>query len=168
MHRGSTASISGLGPASQLCHDTAKVQLSPARERGQGSGRERDPPSLGRFGLSPQGLWSKIKTCRHNFYQCSLHRFSCDDQGRRRFPPHASMCISRRVLVSRSQSLSIEGLSAIFGPKCPGNRRQSGISSSKRKAARSFFKGQSRLSPITILPPPKYANTLSTSLTKYS
>lgn len=117
-------SVSGLGLLSWLCHDTAKVGLSPAREPVQGLGRERDwdPPALERFGLSPHSLWSKMKTCWHSFYQCSMHRFSLDPQGRHRFPANRCTCISCPVLVSRSQSLSIEGLSAILGPKRPRER----------------------------------------------
>lgn len=150
MRRGSTA-LYGLGPVPQLGHGPAKGQLPPAQQGKQGSRRERDPLSLGRFSLSPQGLQSKIKSCWHNFCQHNPHGFSWDAQGRHGFPTHGCTCSSHPLLVNRSQSLSIEGSSATFGLKHSGKKQQSKISSSKRKAAHSIFKV--RLSPITILSP---------------
>lgn len=110
---------------------------------------------------SPRLKVAGTTSCQHN-----PHGFSWDAQGRHGFPTHGCTCISHPLLVNRSQSLSIEGSSATFGSKHSAKKQQNKISSSKRKAAHNIFKV--RLPPITILSPPKYANTLSTSLIKYS
>lgn len=103
----STACTSA-GTASQLCRSPAKGQLPPAQEREQRSRRKREPLSLGRSGLSPHSLQSKIKSCWHNFCQHNPRGFSWDAQGRHGFPTHGCTCISHPLLVNRSQSLSIE------------------------------------------------------------
>lgn len=122
------------------------ASLPPARSGGRSQERGRDLPSHGRFGSLPvvqeKNLQAQLPARPTRVLLRCL-----------RMTEVPNTCISCLVLVSRSRSLSVQGLNANFGSPHPEERKQSRINISKRKAAHSVFKVTLRCPPPTASSP---------------